>query len=113
MRCATCGEREAEAMAASPDGRLAPTCLRCLARGEARRVAGSLRAAVRSRKPRKAASSDGMMTAAEVAVKLRLSKSTVLRLARRGELRHVRVGRAVRFPAAAVETFLRRHRRGL
>jgi excisionase family DNA binding protein len=49
----------------------------------------------------------GLLTTAEAAVLLRVSKSTVRRLVRVGELQPVRIGRAVRFQLETLETFAR------
>ncbi len=46
------------------------------------------------------------LTVAEVAESMRVSKMTVYRLTRSGELQAVRVGRAYRVPQEALETYL-------
>lgn len=48
------------------------------------------------------------LKAAEVAALLGVHVSVIYRLASRGVIGHVRVGRAVRFPKEAVEEFLAR-----
>ncbi|MEJ5913890.1 helix-turn-helix domain-containing protein [Pseudokineococcus sp. 1T1Z-3] len=47
-----------------------------------------------------------LMTVAEVAEELRVSRMTVYRLIERGELPAVRVGRSYRVPTAAAAAFL-------
>lgn len=47
-----------------------------------------------------------LMTVAEVSTVLRLSRMTVYRLIRSGELQSVRVGRSYRVPAASVRSLL-------
>ena len=44
--------------------------------------------------------------AEEVAERLRISKNTVYELIKTGQLRHVRLGAAIRVPRAAVEELL-------
>ncbi|MCC6224695.1 MAG: helix-turn-helix domain-containing protein [Thermoleophilia bacterium] len=46
------------------------------------------------------------LTAEEVAERLRISKSHVYDLARRGQLPHVKLGSDVRFPRATLERWL-------
>jgi len=50
--------------------------------------------------------SDHYATTAEIADRLNVSAQTVINLARRGEIPHVRVGRQFRFNQAAVEAAL-------
>ncbi|WP_028935716.1 helix-turn-helix domain-containing protein [Pseudonocardia spinosispora] len=45
-----------------------------------------------------------LLTVAEVAAMVRVSKMTIYRLAHAGELPSVRVGRSIRIPTHAVET---------
>lgn len=51
-----------------------------------------------------------VLTPAEVAERLRVSKMTVLRLIYSGELPALRVGRQFRIPAEDVESYLTRQR---
>lgn len=48
-----------------------------------------------------------MLSVAQVAVAMRLSRTSVYRLIEAGRLPRVRVGRAVRVPEAAVDEYLR------
>ena len=48
-----------------------------------------------------------LLTVAEVAAMLRVSKMTIYRLIDAGRLNAVRVGRSFRLPQASVESFLR------
>lgn len=52
------------------------------------------------------------MTVSEVAVVLRLSKMTVYRLIRAGDLQALRFGRVFRIPQAAVAQYMRDSRPG-
>jgi excisionase family DNA binding protein len=47
-----------------------------------------------------------MLTVKEAAALLRVSTATVYKLCERGQLQHLRVGNAIRLPAAAVERAL-------
>jgi excisionase family DNA binding protein len=49
-----------------------------------------------------------MLTAREVAKMFGVHPATIYKLAERGEIEHVRIGDAVRFPPEAVEAFRRR-----
>jgi excisionase family DNA binding protein len=49
-----------------------------------------------------------LLNARETATRLRVSEATVRRLARRGELPHLRVGSQIRVDAAELEAWLRR-----
>jgi excisionase family DNA binding protein len=49
-----------------------------------------------------------LLTIDEVVTALRLGRSHLYRLIRRGEIRQVHVGRAARVPRSEVERFLRR-----
>ena len=49
-------------------------------------------------------------TASELAERLRVTKATIYRMARRGELPYYSIGRAMRFRHADVEAFLARCR---
>jgi excisionase family DNA binding protein len=49
-----------------------------------------------------------LLNARETATRLRVSEATVRRLARRGELPHLRVGSQIRVDATELETWLRR-----
>ncbi len=49
-----------------------------------------------------------LLTVAEVAAILRLSKMTVYRMVNSGALPALKVGRSVRVPASAVDEYLRR-----
>lgn len=49
-----------------------------------------------------------LLTVAEVAATLRLSKMTVYRMVKSGALPALKVGRSVRVPAQVVDDFLRR-----
>jgi len=51
--------------------------------------------------------SPNLLSVREVAVQLRVHRSTVYGLCDRGELSHVRVSNAIRIRAEAVEAFLR------
>lgn len=54
-----------------------------------------------------------LLTTAEVAVELRMSENGVMRLARIGKLKNVKVGhRSVRYPRSAVDAFLAANTRG-
>ena len=50
----------------------------------------------------------GLLTPDDVAARLNVPRGMVYRLVRFGELRVVRVGRLLRIPATAVETFVQR-----
>jgi excisionase family DNA binding protein len=52
-----------------------------------------------------------LLSPAEVAARLGLSRPHVYRLAADGEIRSIKFGKAVRFEEAAVERFIRAHRR--
>lgn len=49
-------------------------------------------------------------TADELATRLRVTKATIYRMARRGELPYYSIGRAMRFRSQDVDEFLRRCR---
>jgi len=49
-----------------------------------------------------------LLNARETATRLRVSEATVRRLARRGELPHLRVGSQIRVDAAELEAWLHR-----
>jgi excisionase family DNA binding protein len=49
---------------------------------------------------------DGLLTVAEIAQSLRVSRMTIYRLVERGNLPSVRVGHSIRVPAAAVRAYL-------
>ena len=49
-------------------------------------------------------------TADELATRLRVTKATIYRMARRGEIPYYSIGRAMRFRSQDVEEFLRRCR---
>lgn len=49
-------------------------------------------------------------TADELATRLRVTKATIYRMARRGEIPYYSIGRAMRFRSQDVEDFLRRCR---
>lgn len=53
-----------------------------------------------------------LLRAEEVAGRLAMSKAAVYRLAERGELPHVRIGRVVRFDVEALEGWIRAHSAG-
>lgn len=55
---------------------------------------------------------DQILTVAEVALRLRVSKMTVYRLIRSGELASVRVGRSFRVEPGALKIYLDRSRTG-
>lgn len=55
------------------------------------------------------AKSDGLMTVAEVMAFLRLSRSTVHQMIRRGDLAAVRFGRRTLFRRAAVDELIAAH----
>lgn len=48
------------------------------------------------------------LTAKQVAERLGVHPAVVYRLAQQGEIAHLRIGTAVRFPEEAVEEFIRR-----
>ena len=54
--------------------------------------------------------SEPLLTVAEAAAILRLGRSTLYRLVEDGEIETVRIGRAVRFEATAVDDFIQRNR---
>jgi excisionase family DNA binding protein len=54
------------------------------------------------------ATASQLLNARETATRLRVSEATVRRLARRGELPHLRVGSQIRVDAAELEAWLRR-----
>jgi excisionase family DNA binding protein len=56
-------------------------------------------------------SEKGLLSPGKVAELLGLSKPHVYNLAKSGELPSIKFGRAVRFEKAAVERFIREHRR--
>jgi excisionase family DNA binding protein len=49
---------------------------------------------------------EGLLTVAEIAQALRVSRMTIYRLVERGSLPSVRVGHSIRVPAAAVRAYL-------
>jgi len=49
---------------------------------------------------------EGLLTVAEIAQTLRVSRMTIYRLVERGTLPSVRVGHSIRVPAAAVRAYL-------
>jgi len=52
-------------------------------------------------------------TAQEVARMLRVSKSTIYNLLQENRIRHIRVGKAVRIPADALDEYLRQAQQGV
>ncbi len=61
--------------------------------------------------PAKAAPAEAeFCTVEELAARLRVTKATIYRMARRGELPYYAIGRAMRFRLADVEAFLNRCR---
>jgi excisionase family DNA binding protein len=48
-----------------------------------------------------------LLTVAEIAAELRVSKMTVYRLVHAGDLRSIRIGRSFRVPVKALEDYLR------
>lgn len=57
--------------------------------------------------PRIGAAASDLLTVAEVAGIMRVSKMTIYRLVKSGQLHAMRVGRSFRIPRTAVEAFLR------
>ena len=55
---------------------------------------------------------DRLLTAGEVAERLQLTTGFVYALVRRGEIPHLRFGRAVRFRAEAIDRWLETEERG-
>lgn len=57
--------------------------------------------------PTPAATAVELLTVAEVAAMLRVSKMTIYRLVDSGALQSMRVGRSVRLPRSSVDSYLR------
>jgi len=49
---------------------------------------------------------DDLLTVAEAAKKLRISDDTLYRMTRRGEIAHVRIGKAIRFSPEILQAYL-------
>lgn len=54
-----------------------------------------------------------LLTPAEVAARLKVSRSTVLRLTRAGELTAVQFGRIIRYTPETIDAFIQRHQAGV
>jgi len=83
-------------------------CAACLLR--AYRAAQRLAKRAQLAPPAVPISEDGILTAEEVAARLRVDKSTVYRLIRAGELRAVKVGRRSLVRGSALDRFVVEHR---